>query len=70
MLKTTPLAVTVGLSLTIPLAVLGDLLLKRSTHVQVLIGALLILISFVMVGLDDSSIGSKQVEQRDTLDVQ
>ena len=58
MLKTTPLVVTVGLTLTIPLAVLGDWLLGRSTHMQVLIGALLISISFAMVGLDDSSIGT------------
>jgi len=70
MLKTTPLVVTIGLTLTIPLAVLGDLLLGRSTHAQVLIGASLVVIGFVMVGLDDSNLGSKQVEQRDTGDVQ
>ena len=70
MLKTTPLVVTIGLTLTIPLAVLGDFLLGRFPHVQVLIGALLVLISFAMVGLDDSNIGFGLVEQRDTLDVQ
>ncbi|XP_006454427.1 hypothetical protein AGABI2DRAFT_61007, partial [Agaricus bisporus var. bisporus H97] len=41
MLKTTPLVVTVGLSLTIPAAVLGDSILGVPVHVQVLIGAAL-----------------------------
>jgi solute carrier family 35 protein F5 len=53
MLKTTPLVVTVGLSLTIPLAVGGDLLLGNSTSAQSLIGATLVLIAFVVVGLED-----------------
>ncbi|KAF5374793.1 hypothetical protein D9758_000163 [Tetrapyrgos nigripes] len=54
MLKTTPLVVTVGLSLTIPLAVIGDFILSKPTHVQVIIGAVLVLSSFVIVGLDDA----------------
>ncbi|TFK41046.1 hypothetical protein BDQ12DRAFT_600688 [Crucibulum laeve] len=53
MLKTTPLVVTVGLSLTIPLAVIGDFMLKRPTRGQVIFGAILVLISFVTVGLDN-----------------
>ena len=54
MLKTTPLVVTIGLSLTIPLAVLGDFLLGRYTHWEVIAGAVLVLVSFVAVGLEDS----------------
>lgn len=54
MLKTTPLVVTVGLSLTIPLAVLGDLLLGRPARTKVVIGAVLVLIAFVGVGWFDS----------------
>ncbi|KAJ7487717.1 hypothetical protein B0H11DRAFT_2014574 [Mycena galericulata] len=56
MLKTTPLVVTVGLSLTIPLAVLGDFILGRFTRGQVIFGALLVLISFVVVGLDNEKV--------------
>ncbi|KAF9015237.1 hypothetical protein BDQ17DRAFT_1340719 [Cyathus striatus] len=53
MLKTSPLVVTVGLSLTIPVAVIGDFFLKRPAKGQVIIGAILVLISFVVVGMDD-----------------
>ncbi|KAF8216106.1 hypothetical protein K438DRAFT_2008318 [Mycena galopus ATCC 62051] len=56
MLKTTPLVVTVGLSLTIPLAVLGDFILGRFTRGQVIFGALLVILSFVVVGLDSEKI--------------
>lgn len=55
MLKTTPLVVTIGLSLTIPVAVAGDFLRRRPTHGEVIAGAALVLLSFVAVGLDDSS---------------
>ena len=51
MLKTTPLVVTIGLSLTIPLAVLGDFILGRPAMGQVLLGAGLVLVSFIAVGL-------------------
>lgn len=54
MLKTTPLVVTIGLSLTIPLAVLGDLFLGRSATAIGLLGAVLVLISFGVVGLEDA----------------
>ncbi|KAF9569676.1 hypothetical protein CPC08DRAFT_677317 [Agrocybe pediades] len=54
MLKTTPLVVTIGLSLTIPFAVLGDFLRSRPTHFIVGLGALLVLCSFVAIGLEDS----------------
>jgi len=54
MLKTTPLVVTVGLSLTIPVAVAGDFLLGRTVKLMSLIGAFIVLGSFVVVGLEDS----------------
>jgi solute carrier family 35 protein F5 len=54
MLKTTPLVVTIGLSLTIPLAVLGDFFLGRPAQGRVLIGAALVLISFIAVGVQSS----------------
>lgn len=55
MLKTTPLVVTVGLSLTIPFAVIGDFIRLRPTQAGVVIGALLVLCSFIAIGLDDSN---------------
>lgn len=54
MLKTAPLIVTVGLSLTIPLAVLGDFVLGRPSAVPVVLGALLVLASFVVMGVSDA----------------
>ena len=54
MLKTTPLVATVGLSLTIPVAVTGDFLLGRAVKLMSLLGAFLVLGSFVVVGLEDS----------------
>ncbi|KAG8755479.1 hypothetical protein FRC12_010875 [Ceratobasidium sp. 428] len=57
MLKTTPLVVTIGLSLTIPLAVGGDLFLGKSTSAQSLIGATLVLIAFIVIGLEDRNAG-------------
>lgn len=55
MLKTTPLVVTVGLSLTMPLAVVGDFILHKPTKLQVILGAALVLLSFVAIGLEDSN---------------
>jgi len=54
MLKTTPVVVTIGLSLTIPLAVLGDFFLDKPARSQVLFGAALVLVSFVAVGIQSS----------------
>ncbi|KAJ7181777.1 hypothetical protein C8R43DRAFT_970419 [Mycena crocata] len=67
MLKTTPLVVTVGLSLTIPLAVLGDFLLGRFTRGQVILGAILVLISFVVVGLDNEKVTAREDPPEDIL---
>ncbi|PPQ89384.1 hypothetical protein CVT25_002202 [Psilocybe cyanescens] len=54
MLKTTPLVVTIGLSLTIPVAVMGDFIRLRPSKFQVIIGALLVLCSFVAIGFEDA----------------
>jgi len=54
MLKTTPLVVTIGLSLTMPLAVLGDIMLQHPVKAQVVVGAALVLVSFVVIGLEDA----------------
>lgn len=54
MLKTTPVVVTIGLSLTIPLAVIGDALINVSASGQATVGACLVLFSFVILGLDSA----------------
>lgn len=54
MLKTTPLVVTVGLSLTMPLAVVGDFFLGRPAKSQVVLGAVIVISSFLVLGLEDS----------------
>ena len=63
MLKTSPLVVTIGLSLTIPLAVIGDLALGKPTAGQVILGAFLVLISFVAVGMDDANLNNTKREE-------
>ncbi|KAG6849861.1 hypothetical protein H0H93_004210, partial [Arthromyces matolae] len=62
MLKTTPLVVTIGLSLTIPLAVVGDLFLGKDVRLLVLVGAVVVVSSFILVGLDDARIRSENLE--------
>jgi len=54
MLKTTPLVVTIGLSLTIPLAVLGDMWLGHWATIQTVLGAVLVLFAFSAVGWDSA----------------
>jgi solute carrier family 35 protein F5 len=54
MLKTTPLVVTIGLSLTMPLAVLGEIVMQHPVKAQVILGAGLVLVSFVVIGLEDA----------------
>ncbi|KAJ3570249.1 hypothetical protein NP233_g4521 [Leucocoprinus birnbaumii] len=44
MLRTTPLVVTVGISLTIPVAIVGDLMMRTPIHAQNMVGAMLVLI--------------------------
>ncbi|KZT41399.1 vacuolar membrane protein [Sistotremastrum suecicum HHB10207 ss-3] len=64
MLKTTPLVVTVGLSLTIPCAVIGDFFLAVPTSTQAIIGACFVVVSFVVLGMDRAP----DVRKRDTLE--
>jgi len=62
MLKTTPLVVTIGLSLTIPVAVVGDFIRLRPVHVQVIVGAMLVLTSFFGIGIENSKNEKRQME--------
>lgn len=70
MLKTTPLLVTVGLSLTIPLAIFGDYILAKPAAFQALFGALLVLGAFVLVGMDKSRNVSQDKEQEEDIEVE
>ncbi|KIK47282.1 hypothetical protein CY34DRAFT_799438 [Suillus luteus UH-Slu-Lm8-n1] len=54
MLKTTPLVVTIGLGLTIPVAVIGDYFLGKPAAAQVLAGALLVVMAFIAVGVENA----------------
>jgi len=62
MLKTTPLVVTVGLSLTIPIAVVGDFIRNRPTHGIVIVGAFLVVVSFVALGLENANVQEGTVQ--------
>jgi solute carrier family 35, member F5 len=53
MLKTTPLVFTVGISLTIPFAVVVDFLRKTPVHGTVVVGAIMVVASFVIIGLNN-----------------
>lgn len=65
MLKTTPLIVTVGLALTIPLAVIGDyLFLNLGATPQSILGAVLVVTSFLALGLEGSQ---EVIESQDEL---
>ncbi len=68
MLKTTPLVVTVGLSLTMPLAVVGDFFLHKPVKFQVILGACIVLLSFVAVGIEDSRKGETDLISGKPLD--
>ncbi|KAI6136733.1 hypothetical protein F5141DRAFT_1076298 [Pisolithus sp. B1] len=57
MLKTTPLVVTIGVSLTIPLAVTGDFFLGKPAAAQVVVGAFFVLIGFIVVGVENAKGG-------------
>jgi solute carrier family 35 protein F5 len=68
MLKTTPLVVTVGLSLTIPFAVVGDFIRGRPSAVKIIIGALLVLVSFIAIGIDNRNGDEPEVGEGELLD--
>ncbi|THH07613.1 hypothetical protein EW145_g3249 [Phellinidium pouzarii] len=53
MLKTTPLLVTIGLSLTIPIAIVGDYFLKIPTAPKAIFGAVLVLGAFALIGVEN-----------------
>ena len=54
MLKTTPLVFTVGVSLTIPFAVVVEFFRKTAIHGTVIVGAIVVIMSFVVIGLDNT----------------
>ena len=54
MLKTTPLVVAVGASLTIPVAVAGDFILGKTVTLMSLFGAFLVLSSFIALGFENA----------------
>ena len=54
MLKTTPLLVTIGLSLTIPVAIVGDFVLKQPVAPLAITGAVFVLAAFFLIGFEDS----------------
>ncbi|PWN31730.1 uncharacterized protein FA14DRAFT_116220, partial [Meira miltonrushii] len=61
MLKSSPLVATVGLSLTIPLAIVGDTLLgSHSGGTQAYVGSAVVLSSFVVIGLVDRTLANRQ----------
>lgn len=61
MLKTTPLVVTLGLTLTIPLAIIGDYFLQsRAATLLGLFGATLVVAAFGVIGWGDSRPGATQ----------
>jgi len=62
-LKTMPLVTTIVLSLTIPVAVTGDFLLGRTVKLVSLLGAFLVLGSFVVFGLEDLGDGGDLAEE-------
>ena len=53
LLKTTPLVLTVGLSLTIPFAVVAEFFRKTTIHATVIAGAIVVIASFVAIGLEN-----------------
>ncbi len=64
MLKSSPLIATVGLSLTIPLAVIGDI--AKGSHsggFQAVLGSAMVLLSFVAIGLADNALIDREQQQ-------
>ncbi|KZT54620.1 hypothetical protein CALCODRAFT_438283 [Calocera cornea HHB12733] len=54
-LRTTPLVVTIGLSLTIPFAMVGDFWLGRAPSFRTVCGALLVLVAFGAIGKEGAA---------------
>ena len=71
MLKTTPLLVTIGLSLTIPLAIVGDYFLKIPTAPKAIVGAILVIGSFILVGVESRKDSTQnQIPPRESFEVE
>ncbi|KAK0465193.1 uncharacterized protein EV420DRAFT_1262591 [Desarmillaria tabescens] len=68
MLKTTPLVVTIGLSLTIPLAVIGDLFLGNLVRAKVVVGAIMVFLGFLIVGMDKNNTDGEHILLEETAD--
>lgn len=63
MLKTTPLVVTIGISMTIPCAVVGDwTILGVAASWQKLFGATLVLASFIGLGIEGARTTAGEAE--------
>ncbi|ORX61342.1 hypothetical protein DM01DRAFT_1280777 [Hesseltinella vesiculosa] len=72
MLMTSPLVVTLGISLTIPLALFGDIIFKQiMPNVQYVIGAVFVIIGFISVNMtalrEHSDESPDPVDERDPL---
>ena len=59
MMKTTPVVASVGQSLTMPFAIIGDFFLHGTISVLAILGCVVVLASFGVLGLDSR----KEVEQ-------
>lgn len=65
MLKTTPLVVTIGLGLTIPLAILGDQLLGDPTRGQAILGAMMVLAGFGLISWGNRNLSTESPPEGD-----
>ena len=65
MLNTTPLVVTVGLSLKIPFAIIGDFILNIPPAPIAIIGAILVLTAFIAIGFENSISGNVNAHGND-----
>lgn len=59
-MKTTPLVAGVGQSLTMPLAVIGDFLLHGTASFLAILGCVVVLVSFGVLGMEDLGKEAKQ----------
>jgi len=66
-LRTTPLVVTIGLSLTIPFAMVGDFWLGQAPSFRTLCGALLVLVAFGAVGKEGAAEHEHDAPEHDSV---
>ena len=68
MLLTSPLVVTIGLSLSIPLALIGQMLInKQTSSLLYWIGAVLVLLAFLLVNHDAKHRKSSHIARQERL---